>query len=1031
VKWATYFLRHPVAAVMLNLSFICAGLFSYTRLNLDSMPEVDIAIVTIDIALDGANPSVIQSTITKPVEDAVAVISGIDTINSTSTPGLSETVVQFELSKNSDQAIQDCRDKVDAITDKFPKGTKKPTYVAYSSNQDPAAKITVSSDKKTLAELTQIVKQQVMDPLQSVSGVGQVTLYGDQQRQIHVVLDARRLREHHVSVGDVTQSIVAANSQVPGGLVTSKFQEYSLNVKGQLQTVADFGAVVVEDLVTSPDGQDAALYSDTPIRVNQLASVFDSEAELRSLARLNANPTLTLSIMKTTDANLVELVGGLQTELTELQKTLPADVRLELIEDSAGPVERILGELQEHLVLGSFLACLVVLIALKDLRLTAIAATAIPVSLIGSFAVMDALGYTLNTMTLLAVTLAVGLVIDDAIVVLENTHKMMQERGIPALEAAEASLEEIGSAVVATTVSLVILFLPLSLMPGEVGLYFRAWGIVMATTIIISLVVSFTLTPVLCAKMLPPPGAAKPLGRVEQWAQDVYGAMLGWALRWRFLVILMALGTLVWGGYLAKVVGKEFTAAEDVGNYSVTVRFPQGWPPSRIAEALDPIEKTILALPHIESVLTTVDATDLTTGNLYVKMVDYDKRKPYSQFQSIDDARTALAGFADLRASVGATEDWDFTYPILGDDPDVLDKLAQDMVAKLAKEPGYLGVETDQGEPSPEVRVELHRLRMAQKGLDSANLGETLDILVGGAKITTFQDKDRSYDVIARALPEQRDQPSVLSALPVGRDGQGNPVTLGEVATLSTELGPSTITRAQRRYQVTVQSNLAHSLPLQEATDKADAALKSLSPPAGYVVAPSGDSKLLQQTAVGAFQSLVLALAFMYLVLASQYEDLLDPLIILMTIPLSVPFALFSLVAADMTLNLFSILGMFLLFGVVKKNAILQIEQTNVLTARGRPFHKAIIEANKDRFRPILMTTVILVVSLLPVAVAGPTGAMRSPMAMVVVGGQSLCLLLTLLVVPVAMSLAHDFKTGLKRLFAGKKRSPATPEAEE
>ena len=1014
-----FFLRRPVAAIMLNAAFICAGLFSYARLNLDSMPEVDIAIVTIDIALDGGDPSVIQSTITKPVEDALASISGVDTINSTSMPGLSETVVQFELSKNSSQAVQDCRDKVDAISDQFPKGTHKPNYTAYSSNQDPAAKITVSSDRRSVPELTRIVTEQINDPLRSVQGVGEVALYGQQPRQIHLLIDAQRMREHRVAVPDLTAAVVAANSQVPGGTVGSNYQEYDLDVDGTLTSVAQFAQVVVQDLDTTPDGAPAAAaFSQTPQRLNQLARVQDSSADLRSLARLDANPTITLSVTKTSQANLVDLLVSLRAELQSLRRTLPPDVKLELIEDSAGPVERILAELQQHLVLGSILACLVVLVALRDLRLTAIAATAIPVSLIGSFAVMDACGYTLNTMTLLAVTLAVGLVIDDAIVVLENTHKMMQERGLSALEAAEASLAEIGSAVIATTASLVILFLPLSLMPGEVGLYFRAWGVVMATTIVISLIVSFTLTPVLCVAMLPAKVQAKPLGRAEQALQNFYGRLLEWALRWRFLVVGLALASLVWGGYLAGAVGKEFTAAQDVGNYNVTVRFPQGWPPTRIAEALGSVEKTILGLPHIENVLTTVDSTDLTTGNIYVRMIDWDQRKPYSQFQSIDDARKALASYASLRASVGATADWDFTYPILGDDPAVLDKLAGQMVAGLAKQSGFLGVETDQGDPAPQVAVRLHRDRMAERGLDAQGMGETLALLVAGAKITTFQEADRSYDVIARVLPEQRDQPGVLGALPVGQDPQGQPVTLAEVATLSTGFGPATITRAQRRYQVTVQSNLGSSLPLQEATDRADALLKSLSPPPGYVVAPDGNSKLLQQTAVGAFQALILALAFMYLVLASQYENLLDPLIILSTIPLSVPFALFSLIVAGMTLNLFSILGMFLLFGVVKKNAILQIEQTNLLMAEGRPFREAVIVANKDRLRPILMTTVILVVSLLPVALAGPTGAMRSPMAVVVVGGQSLCLLLTLLVVPVAMSLAHDLRSFGGRLKA-------------
>lgn len=1015
MKWSSFFIERPVAAFMLNLALLCAGLFSYTRLELNSMPEVKIPVVSITVMLPGASPSLVQSAITKPIEDAVAVISGVDTITSTSSTGLSQTTVKFSLSTTTNDAIQECRDKVDAISGKFPKGTEKATYGAFSSNEGAVAQITVSSDDLSLNELTETVKKKVIDQLQAVDGVGTVDMYGERERQVHIVLDANRLFEQKITVSDVTNAVTQANNQIPGGLITSPYQEYSLKIAGQLESVPAFGEVVIKDENDTAKGQEGAYFYEAPLRVNEVATVLDTEAELRSLSRLNSKPTLTLKVKKTSDGNLVDVIASLKEKLVELQSTLPSNIKLEMIENSARPVEDSLDSLREHLILGSFLACLVVLIFLRSIRLTIIAAAAIPVSLIASFAVMDFLGYTLNTLTLLALTLAVGLVIDDAIVVLENTYKVMEEKGLEPKEAAEESLGEIGSAVVATTISLAILFLPLSIMPGEVGLYFRSWGVVMAATVMISMVVSFSLTPVMCSLMLKKPDGPTEPSRLDQLMQNVYGKVLEFSLRFRFLVVIVAVLTLLSSVKFAQMVGKEFTTPSDEGNYTATLTFPQGWPPSRIEEALQPVEETLMALPHVEDVLTTVDENDITSASLYIKMAPFDKRKPYTQFDSVDAAREVLKAFPGLKPSVGSKASKDFQYPITGDDVDTLQKLANGLVEELSKVNGFLAVDTDMGQPSPEVQVELERTRLAQLGLKPNQVGDDLNTLVGGSKITTYEEDSRSYDVYVRVKDEQRNNPEVIRFLPVGTNSQGDVVTLEEVATLNADFGPSSIRRMSRKFQITVQADLEKSLPLQQANTMAKTKLAELKPGPGYTVAATGDTKLLKQTAVGAFQALVLAIAFMFMVLASQYEDLLDPMIILSTIPLSVPFALLSLVVADMTLNLFSILGMFLLFGVVKKNAILQIEQTNYLMAQGKPVHEAILDANKERLRPILMTTLILIVAMLPVALAGPTGAMRAPMAVVVVGGQSLCLLLTLVVVPVATSFVEDGKAMVRR----------------
>ncbi len=1022
MTWTTFFLRRPVMALMINLALVCGGVFAYTRLQLNDMPEVNIPIVTISISLPGASPSLIQSTITKPVEDAVAVISGVDTISSVSSTGLSETTIKFDLSQTSNEAMQECRDKVDAITGDFPKDTDKPTFATFSSNDSPAAKLTISSSQRTLEELTELVKRQIKDEIQSVSGVAEVKIYGERERQIKIVLDTNQLKIHKTTVADVTNAIVAANQDVPGGSVTSPYEEYSLSLKGQFHSVREFGEVIVREDKTTVNDDQSAFFFEAPLKVSDLAIVKDEAAEQSSLARLNGNPTLTLSVKKSSNANLVKVVEGLQEKVSDLSATMPKDLSIVMVEDGAENVKYELGELQQHLVLGGFLACLMVVIFLRDLRLTFIAATAIPVSLVSTFTAMSAFGFTLNSMTLLALTLAVGLVIDDAIVVMENTHKMMEERGLDPMAAAEASLLEIGSAVLATTLSLAILFLPLSIMPGEIGLYFRSWGVTMAVTIMMSMVVSFTLTPVMCAKLLKKPTSKVEISWLDRVLQDSYIWILKLALRMRFVVILVAILVLLSSVKMAGMVGKEFLADEDDGEYNVTLTFPRGWPLSRIAEALVPVEQSLLELPHVVDVLTTVDKSDITKANIYMKLTSYDDRKPYTQFQSESDARVLLKKFPRLQPSVGSGTEKDFSYPILGDDPDVLSRLADEFKEKLQQTPGFLDVDTNMGEPSPEVEILLDRGRLAALDLKADEVGDALDTMVGGSKITTYHEDSLSYDVYARALESQRNSPEKVRFLPVGVTANKDVVTLDSVARLDSTFGPSSIHRMKRRFQVTVEANLDKSLPLQEANDKAKEIFKQLDAPAGYGTADSGNTKLLQETAVGALQALVLAIAFMYMVLASQYEDFLDPLIILSTIPLALPFGLLSLVVTGMTLNLFSILGMFLLFGVVKKNAILQIEQTNYLLHQGKPLQEAILEANRERLRPILMTTVILVFAMMPVALAGPTGAETSPMAVVVVGGQSLCLLLTLVVVPVATSLVEDGKARWKN-FKERRRS--------
>ncbi len=1005
---------------MLNLMLVAGGLFAFTRLNVDQMPNVEIAYVTIDITLEGASPELVEAQITRPVEDAVAVLDGVDELKSTSSVGKSHTQIKFQVGIDGDRALEQARAKVDALVNQFPLNTKAPIYGKYSSSEQPVVTLAVTG-KRSLRDLTEIARRQVGDRLQTVQGVGDVKLNGGRERAILVQLDGAKLEEHQVSPNQVVQALKSHSAQVPGGFLKNDAVQYLVNLQNKLVTAQDFANIIVSEpsqaaVPNSPLSSTRGVYQ-SPVLVGDVARVVDGEKDATTLSRLNGQQTLTLDVTKTAEANLVNVVQGVKDELDYLKGLLPHDIKVELVRDNSLVIHEAVSDLQEDILLGTSLACLVVLIFLANFRLTLVAGIAIPISLIASFMFMYAFGFTLNYMTLLALSLAVGIVVDDAVVVLENITKTLEETDLEPLEAAERGLEEISFAVLATTASLVVLFLPLAFMPGEVGMYFRSWGVVMAVTITLSMVVSYTLTPTLSARFLKKrSGPARGPGFLMGGLQNAYGAVLSLALKLRWLVIVLAMGSFIWGLHLAKSIGTEFLAKEDDGSYTVNLRIPAGWPLERAARELSPVEQDLMKLPHVQNVLLTGDGV---TPSFYVALVPWEKRQPYTLFESIDDARAVLARYSLLQPSVDTSDDKDFEYVIAGDDLSELESLGRRMLEGMAKIPGFVDRASSMAEPGPEVLVKFDEQAAADLMVDVEQAAQAVQIYLSGLRVTNFQRGIETYDVLVESLPDQRAEPEDVKHIPVLSQRQNaGLVTLDQVAAITVGLGPGPIEHLERQRRVTVSANLTSDLPLGEADSKAKELFASLKPPPGYGPLPSGNSKFLEQTAIAALQSFVLSVLFMYMVMASQFENLLDPLIILMTLPLAIPFAIFSLMAAHMTLNLFSVLGLFLLFGVVKKNAILQIDRTNQLLRQGMELRAAILAANKDRLRPILMTTLTLVVAMIPVAFAGPTGAMRAPMAMVVVGGQSLCLLLTLVVVPVGTSIVED----LQRLFRRKSK---------
>lgn len=1008
------FVRHPIFTAMINLALALVGLFAYTRLDVDLFPQVDKPEVTVKVTLDGASPDQIETQLTRPIEDAVALVGGIDEINSTSRLGQAEVRVRFNVGTGDPETLlQETRDRVGEIVNDFPDDTKAPTYERYSSADTPVMSLTVSGDRPA-RELTYLVNTVINDSLSTVEGVAEIEVSGDQNRQIQVNIDAEKLQENNISVTSLMNALKGVDQVIPGGWVTSKYTETLLQISTEMKTAQQFGDVVLSSTAVSqqvPNSSDKVpTGANAVVKIRDVATVVDGVEEQRSISRYNGQPTISLKVHKNTDANLVKVASSVRKELKELSKRLPSDVTITVVEDTSIYVVQSVDEMTQHLILGAILASLAVLVFLGSFRLMFISAMAIPVSILSTFIMMAVAGYTLNYMTLLALTLAVGLVIDDAVVVLENVWRLMEEEGLEPEEATLRGMKEISLAVLATTCSLVILFLPLSLMPGEVGEYFRSWGTTLAFAITMSMLVSFSLTPMMCAHMLK---KVERVGKPKQtWAtrmvQAPYALLLRGTLKMKWLVLAMCGVAVLWGGHLLKEIGKEFTAEEDEANYTLNVTLPRGWPISRISETLAPIEKELRALKGVQGVLTTVESSDTTQAEMQVILTPYADRKPYTQEDSEKDAHAILARYP-LLSSLSADPDIDLK--LQGDDIDVLTKAGEKMVAELSKKPGFRAVTSSLQGGQPAVTVRIDRERAADLGVDPDDAGNALRVMVGGVKATDFLDGDRSYDVYVRLPENQRDIPEKLQSLWVSSsNAQVGMVPLSEVASIVQSTIPAQIDRYNRRRVVAIQADLDKSLPQDRALDQTKAVLKSLELPPGYGQKESGSSQLMEETALYAFQAFILSVVLMYMVLASQFENLLDPILILATLPLAIPFALFSLELAGMTLNLFSVLGLFLLFGIVKKNAILQIDRTNQLIAQGVEIEKAILDANVERLRPILMTTITLVVAMIPPALVGPTGATQSPMAVVILGGQTMCLMLTLLLIPAASSYVDRLK---------------------
>ncbi len=1041
MQWLAEICVHrPVFATVIVLFLTVVGVFSFFTLGVDRFPKIDVPTVSISTSNRGAAPAEIETEVTDAIEGAVNTVPGIEEMRSSSSQGRSNVTLTFNLEKDIDVATQEVRDKVSNVINRLPESADPPTVQKSDPDSTPILIYAISAPRNVI-ELTTLVQNLLQERIESADGVGEVIIFGARQREIKIYVNPDRLRAYNLSVTEVSNAIRSQNLELPGGNLNEGAKIIGLRTLSKITEVNQFSEIVI----TQRNG--------FPVKIKDIGRVSDGGAEASMATSLNGTQSVSLAIRKQSGANTIAVINNIKKRMAEIVPNLPADVKIAVTRDQSEFIENSLRAIEEHLVLGGFLAALVVFLFLWNIRTTIIAALAIPVSIVAAFAAIAALGYSLNQMTMLALTLMVGIVIDDAIVVLENIYRFVEEKGMNPFQAAIEGTREIGLAVLATTLSLLAVFIPVGFMNGVVGRFMSSFGLTSAAAIAVSLLVSFTLTPMLAARWIksqkskvqsPKLEADQPENESEtiDHRLETYNSKGGWfyrkidgtytwllrlSMRFRWAVVLLCILVVASIYPLFKYVGMAFLPDEDESAFQVTIRGPQGTSLSATQSILDRISRDLREqLPGVKNTLVFAGGFggggggSANAGSVNVSLMPVEQRK-LSQADLINQTRQIVKKYQskDYRVNVSAQSSISNSlglgrggsgigYYIAGPDMEKLKEYAKQLVEKMKQDPAFRDPDASLEEGTPEVRVLIDREKAADLGVKAGDVAQALNILAAGQRVSVFSENNEQYDVVVQADETFRRSRDSLQYFNV-TSSNGGVVGLEKLVKLQDGFSPSSITRLNRQRQVTVSASLPPNASESQSLAKLESFIKELKLPAEYTSGVTGQSKELQRAYNSFLLAFLLSFVFMYLILAAQFESFIHPITILLTLPLSIPFALLSTLIAGQSLNIFSALGILLLFGIVKKNAILQIDHTNHLRSRGLNRYDAIIQANRDRLRPILMTTLALVAGMIPLTLGTGAGAATNrSIGILVVGGQTLCLLLTLLAVPVFYSLFDD-----------------------
>ena len=1073
MQWlAEICVKRPVFATMLILSLVTVGGFSFFSLGVDLFPKIDFPTITITVVNPGASPQEIETEVTDKIEEAVNNISGIDELRSTSIEGISQVFIQFVLEKDVNVAAQEAENRVQTVIPDLPDTAKQPTVQKLDTDASPVLRIVVSAPG-SLRDVTETADKKIKRRLESINGVGQITIIGGRERQINVWVDPDKLRSYNVTAAEVTAALKIQNIEFPSGRLDEGQTETSVRTLGKIKKPAEFADVVV------------ATRGTYAVKIKDLGYVEDGAEEIRTQALLNGQPAVTLVVSKQSGQNTVAVAQEVKSRLNDIRAALPQNYKVEVIADNSIFIENSLHSIEEHLIVGGILAAIVVFLFLWNIRTTFIAALAIPTSIVATFALMYAMNYTLNQITMLSLTLMVGIVIDDAIVVLENIYRYVEEKGMDPFQAAIEGTREIGLAVLATTLSLMAVFVPIGFMQGIVGRFMSSFGLTASFAVGVSLIVSFTLTPMLAARLIKPKKdedlgkAADPVGSGEaskitgdgmieahyempttnqndepkeeksskdSWFYSRVDGIYAWLLRFsmahRWVIVTLCVLVFLSIIPLFMFVGKNFLPDDDQSQFEIAVRAPEGTSLQSSTVLMERIATDLRKTQGVTDTLITIGGGQqqvVNSGTIYVKLSDIGDR-PKSQQQMMSDARELLKNYPpELRTAVqpvaafsgGGQRNANVQFLISGPDLKVLEEVSGKILEKMKTIPDAVDVDSTLISGKPEVQLVVDRDTAADLGVRIGDVSQALNVLVAGQEATTFNEGTDQYEVHVRAVNNFRTDVEGLTRLTVPSSKVGL-VSLDRLVKVKNGTGPSSVDRLNRQRQVTLVANTRPGGSATSITSELDNYVKTLNLPAGYKTGYVGQSKELGKSLFYFMLAIALSFIFMYIVLAAQFESFLHPVTILLTLPLSIPFGIVSLLVTGQTVNIFSGLGLLLLFGVVKKNAILQIDHTNQLRERGMSRYDAIIQANRDRLRPILMTTIALVAGMIPLVVSTGAGAgTNRSIGVLVVGGQSLCLLLTLLAVPVFYSIfddlseSHIFRRAgdfSSKLFGGMKR---------
>ncbi len=1000
---------NPVFCTMVMLAIMVMGLVSYFRLPIDQMPDVQVPVGVVYVAYPGASPQAVENDLTKPIENALNPISGVKKIRSRSREGSALVIVEFDMNVNMDRAIQDMRDKLAQVRPAFPREAKDP-YVSRANNDDdqPIVSIGLTSATRSPVDLTYLVEEVVRKRMENVSGVATVSTVGAAPRQVVIDIDPAQLRARRIGIDQLITALRNDNIDVPVGLITSGATDRSVRVDARFRSISDFENLVI----ARRDG--------VQVRVSDVARVRDTVAEQNSFARINGKRAVILDMRKVRGSNTVEVGNGVLAAVERVRKELPEDVAVEVLTDRSKYVKASVKNVQRTIIEGAVLTVFIVFLFLASWRSTVITALTLPISVIATFIALYAFGFTLNALTLMALSLCIGLLIDDAIVVRENIVRHLH-MGKGHLQAAQEATDEIGLAVLATTLAIVAVFTPIAFMGGIIGLYFFQFGITVVVAVLVSLFVSFTLDPMLSSVWADPPGnrfrrapwLGRLLERFDRGMADMqhrYERVIRWTLAHRKSTIGIAIASLVASvGLMATgVIGSEFVPRDDQSEFGMRIETPVGSSLEYTIAKADQMEAVLRQIPEVTRIYTWVGGGNgRNTGWVNLTLKPQSERKR-SQKQIEDAARELVKPIAGLTSTVG----WNrpVQVSLLGPDVTVLSKLSQQFAAEVAKIPGAVEVETSEKAAVPALAIELKRAEAAEFGITPTAVGTLTRTLIARDAVTTWlTPQGNTVDVTLNLPPALRESAAALLDIPLAnpREPNGDALTLGRVARVSDSANPKIIERAFLQRQITVSAGVSGRTQ-GEVGSEVNRLIKSFDLPPGYRFDVGGDNQMMAESFRYAMLALGMAVVFIYFVLGSQFRSFTQPVAIMMTLPLSLIGVLIALAVTRTTFNLFAMIGFIMLMGLVTKNGILLVDFANqARREQGLSITEALVAAGHIRLRPILMTTAAMVFGMLPMALALEEGA-DGTMGRAIIGGVLSSTLLTLVVVPAIYAMIEE-----------------------